>query len=62
VLDREERYDAEPWTWRDVTGDALVMVTNGLLDGSVAGTRRWFVSSQRYALSAFTLQPSARRT
>jgi len=55
VLDCAELYDAEPWTWRDVSSDALGMVTSGLHDESVPAPEGVFVSSQRYALSAFTL-------
>jgi ParB/RepB/Spo0J family partition protein len=53
VLDLEETY--EPWRWRDVADDALGMVTNGLHDETVDAPPGVFVSTRRYALSAFAL-------
>ena len=55
VLDRGDVYDAEPWRWRDVADDALSVVAGGLHDETVDAPPRVFVSSQRYALSDFTL-------
>jgi hypothetical protein len=35
VLDREEVYDADPWSWRDIATDALSVVAGGLHDETV---------------------------
>ena len=55
VLDRDDVYDSDPYTWRDVAADALSVVTSGLHDESVDAPAGVYVSSQRYPLSAFTL-------
>jgi len=55
VLDRSDVYDADPWRWRDVVGDALSVVAGGLHDESVEAPAGVFVSSRRYPLSAFAL-------
>jgi ParB/RepB/Spo0J family partition protein len=55
VLDRGAVYDAEPYTWRDVTADALSVVTSGLHDETVDAPPGVFVSSRSYPLTAFTL-------
>lgn len=55
VLDRTDVYDADPWRWRDVTDDALSVIAGGLHDETVEAPAGVFVSSQRYALSTFTL-------
>jgi ParB/RepB/Spo0J family partition protein len=55
VLDRGDVYDADPYTWRDVTTDALSVVTSGLHAETVEAPPGVFVSSQSYPLTAFTL-------
>ncbi len=55
VLDRADVYDSDPWTWRDVAGDALSVVTSGLHDETVDAPAGVFVSTSSYPLSAFAL-------
>jgi hypothetical protein len=55
VLDCGEVCDGDPWTWRDVAKDPLEVVAGGLHEEIVAAPAGVFVSSQCYALSAFSL-------
>ena len=59
VLDRADVYDAQPWTWRDVTEDPLRVVAGGLHDESVDAPAGVFLSTGTYPLTAFTLDEKA---
>ena len=59
VLDRADVYDAQPWTWRDVTEDPLRVVAGGLHDESVDAPAGVFLSTSTYPLTAFTLDEKA---
>ena len=52
-------YDAQPWTWRDVTEDPLRVVAGGLHDETVDAPAGVFLSTSSYPLTAFTLDEKA---
>jgi ParB/RepB/Spo0J family partition protein len=59
VLDRGDVYDAQPWTWRDVTDDPLRVVAGGLHDETVDAPAGVFLSTSSYPLTAFELDEKA---